>query len=225
MSLDPNGNTVMSDDEWLSVPDHTGEFYHSILHRVHHALKPKTYFEIGTLHGTTFALAKCASLAVDPGFRLSCDVVGEKPACLMYQETSDDFFAKYNPEMLLGQKVDFAFLDGLHHFEYLLRDFMNIEPYCHANSIVALHDCIPTDLHVGRRNPSDPSRWPSPPHPEWWAGDVWKTLVILTRHRPDLKIYALDAPPTGLVLITNLDPSNNKLKQDHDFDHCRVQQC
>ena len=34
--------------------------------------------------------------------------------------------------------------------------------------------------------------------------------------RPDLKIYALDAAPTGLILITNLNPHNSKLHRSYD---------
>jgi hypothetical protein len=54
-----------------------------------------------------------------------------------------------------------------------------------------------------------PHRW------NWWAGDVWRTLWVLKRHRPDLSFTVLDAPPTGLVLITNLDPSSTLLRDNY----------
>lgn len=200
----------------FSVPDHGGEPYAVLLDRLHAALRPKTYFEIGTASGASLALAKCASVAVDPNFQLSVDAVGKKPACQLFQLTSDEFFAAHDLGALLGGKVELAFLDGLHLFEFLLRDFMNTEAHCAKSSVVALHDCLPTDLYVGRRGNETAPDWPPPPHPSWWAGDVWKVLVILRRYRPDLKIYAFDAPPTGLVLVANLDPDNKILRQDYD---------
>ena len=199
----------------FSVPDHGGEFYTHILERIHDVLKPKTYFEIGTLHGSTLLLSECASVAVDPAFQLELNILGKKPSCFFFQMTSDEFFEKNNLGILLKSEVDFAFLDGLHHFEYLLRDFINIEPYCKFDSLIAIHDCIPTDLYVARRDPTPSERWPSPPHPEWWSGDVWKVLLILKKLRPDLKIYPLDASPTGLVLVTGLDSRNKILKEKY----------
>ena len=58
-----------------------GTFYQTFLKRVHSALRPKTYFEIGTLNGDTLKLASCASISVDPSFQISSDVLGNKPAC------------------------------------------------------------------------------------------------------------------------------------------------
>ncbi len=49
-----------------------------------------------------------------------------------------------------------------------------------------------------------------------WTGDVWRTALLLKRRRPDLRITVLDAAPTGLVLITNLDPHSTLLADNHD---------
>jgi hypothetical protein len=46
-----------------------------------------------------------------------------------------------------------------------------------------------------------------------WAGDVWKTAYMLQRLRPDLEIFGLNSPPTGLIAITNLDPGSQKLSR------------
>ena len=51
--------------------------------------------------------------------------------------------------------------------------------------------------------------------PGWWTGDVWKCLPALKKYRPDLKIVVVDAIPTGLVLITNLDPKNGVLADNY----------
>jgi hypothetical protein len=36
--------------------------------------------------------------------------------------------------------------------------------------------------------------------------NTWAVTLYLKRHRPDLDMLCLDAPDTGLVLVTNLDP-------------------
>lgn len=193
------------------VGEHQGTGYDLVLAALHRHLKPKSYFEIGTLTGITLSLASCPSIAVDPMFQITGNVLGQKQQCLFFQQPSDDFFAASSPSQLLGRPVDFAFLDGMHYYEFLLRDFMNIERHCARNSVVVLHDCIPCNLHLARRNPQDMALQHLAPVPTQWAGDVWKTVLALKKHRPDLRIYAYDAPPTGLIVITNLDPNSTLL--------------
>jgi hypothetical protein len=48
-----------------------------------------------------------------------------------------------------------------------------------------------------------------------WAGDVWRTLLALKKWRPDLSIHAFDAPPTGLVMITDLDPHSTLIRANY----------
>ena len=45
----------------------------------------------------------------------------------IYELTSDEFFARYDLSELLGGPVELAFIDGLHLFEQVLRDFVNLE--------------------------------------------------------------------------------------------------
>jgi hypothetical protein len=151
---------------------------------------------------------------VDPQFIISDDVIGKKPALQVFQETSDAFFAKRDLEGLLGGPVDLAFLDGMHLFEYLLRDFFNTERYCRRNSVIVLHDCAPCDEFIATRSPQDPKRRNSK-NPGWWAGDAWKMLPILKQFRPDITIYVLDSVPTGLVVVTNLDPDSRILTDNY----------
>jgi hypothetical protein len=179
-----------------------GRNLNEVLTSLHTHLRPKRYLEIGTWTGGSLALASCASLAIDPHFGLATDVVTVKPVCALYQMTSDDFFGNHDPTQVLGGPIDLAFLDGLHLFEALLRDFINTEKYCRRNSVIVLHDCIPPVLAWTPR---------TPPPGDAWTGDVWKVPLILRKYRPELKIYPLDSPPSGVVLITNLDPASSVL--------------
>ena len=203
-------------DAFFSRPRHRGAGYLKLLRRLHALQRPRSYLEIGTAAGKTLALARCASIAIDPRFRLAYDARADKPACHLFETTSDAFFAAHSPTALFGGPVDLAFIDGMHHFEFALRDFMNIEPHCRPDSLIVLHDCLPVDDHMARRNPRDRSRAALAHYPNAWAGDTWKTLWILRRCRPDLVVFAFDAPPSGLVVVTRLDPASTLLRQRYD---------
>lgn len=190
-----------------------GPTHGPVLSALHTMLKPRTYLEIGVERGDTLRLAQCPSIAVDPEMKLEEAAIGEKEACLLFRMPSDRFFEKYNPEALLGGKIDLAFLDGMHLFEFLLRDFINTEKYCRRNSVIALHDCIPTDLYLARRHRLDQSLAQQTRIRGGWCGDVWKTVLILKRYRPDLRIFAFDSALTGVILVTNLNPNSTELTE------------
>jgi capsular polysaccharide biosynthesis protein len=195
---------------------HGGTSYLSCLKEIHRTLQPRSYLEIGTLDGDSLRLAECPAIAIDPSFQIKGEIIGKKmPAMLLFQMTSDAFFQEYDPQSLLGRKVDLGYIDGLHLIENVLRDFINLERHCHNGSVIAVHDCIPLDPYMATRNQFDFSIRDRSPYKGWWTGDVWKLLLILKRYRPDLHVTAFDAPPTGLVVIQKLDPLSRVLSQHH----------
>lgn len=215
--MTPQGRSVC-------VPDLSGHHYGETLRIIHDTLQPKTYLEIGTLHGDTLALARCPSIAIDPCFDFTrpelMSRIMAKPRLHLFQMPSDDFFALHDVKALLHGPIDFAFLDGMHRCEFLLRDFANTERCCKPNSVIALHDCLPVEVLMTARTPSpEPA---SQSHRQgWWTGDVWRTALLLKRIRPDLNITALDAQSTGLLLITNLDPASSILTERY-ADHVKL---
>ena len=62
------------DQPFFSRPPHQGKSYLSVLSRLHRYRRPATYLEIGTETGRTLEMARCASIAIDPEFRLDRDV-------------------------------------------------------------------------------------------------------------------------------------------------------
>lgn len=42
-----------------------------------------------------------------------------------------------------GGRIDFAFRDGMHWLEFLLRDFLDMKRHCEKNALIALHNCMP----------------------------------------------------------------------------------
>ena len=196
------------------MPFHAGLDYFDCLSRLHTALEPARYLEIGVWRGESLARAHAASIGVDPHFLIDRDITGAKPACHLFQCGSDEFFANHDPLAILGGPIDLAFLDGMHRFEFLLRDMANAERVCRPGGAIVLHDCLPIDALITHRDQSEHLRRDAVV-PGWWAGDVWKVPVLLRQFRPDLRMLAFDAPPTGLIVITGLDPANTSLNAQY----------
>ena len=186
----------------------TGIHYIDFLAAMHDHIKPNWYFEIGTQTGKSLAVSKCNSIAVDPYFRIKTDIISKREQCHLFQMESDNFFERGILEKLVD-KVDFAFLDGMHLFEFLLRDFINTEKCCIQDSVITMHDCIPiNDISSARKWDRKATKT--------WTGDVWKLIPILRKYRPDLDISVFDCPPSGLTVVTNLDPNNMVLQENYE---------
>lgn len=182
--------------------------YLDLLAALHATLEPGWYLEIGTQRGRSLERARCRSIAIDPAFGIETDVAGALPELHLFQQTSDDFFAggflRKN-----GVLLDLAFLDGLHLFEYLLRDFINAERHAAPAAVFALHDCMPLNANMAERDRALTAS-------NEWTGDVWKLLPILRAFRPDLALTVADCPPTGLVLVANLDSASTALADSYE---------
>jgi hypothetical protein len=174
--------------------------YLVMLRRLHEALAPQLYLEIGIRHGHSFALAKAAAVGVDPMPELT---VPPPAGAQIIAATSDCFFDRGAAQALAGG-IDLAFIDGMHRAEFVLRDLMNIEQYARPGALVAIDDVFPNHpLQAERRRRT-----------RAWCGDVWKIAACLERHRPDLLVLPVDAAPAGLLLVAGLDPSQRGLR-DH----------
>ena len=180
-----------------------GEDYLRVLERVHAYVRPQTYLEIGVARGDSLRLtpSETTALGIDPAPRPRHPLRANQR---VVAETSDRFFATHDVRAELGgRSLRMAFIDGMHHFDFALRDFVNLEPYCERNSLIFVHDCYPLDERTAEREQST----------TFWSGDVWRLIVLLKRHRPDLRIVTIGTPPTGLGLITHLDPTSSALRE------------
>jgi len=170
----------------------------------------RNYLEVGVRDGGTIVNATCPTIGVDPNFAFRISPIGKKRALHLFQMTSDEFFRDYDPKAILGAPVDFAFLDGLHQFEYLLRDFINTERCCNRNSVILLDDCLPVNIEMTERTHTRATRV-DVEIKDFWTGDVWKVVSILRKYRPDLRITPVDVQPTGSILVSNLNPDSSVL--------------
>lgn len=203
VAIDPKFSDALEALAKLSFP---GPDYRQALAAVHDQLRPKTYLEIGVRFAETLRLAHAAERAVgiDPRPKPKRAL---KSNTRLFAELSDDFFAQHTLEEVFGgQRVDLAFIDGMHLFEYVLRDFANVERWCHRGSTIVLHDCLPVAPITAARDRAT----------RFWVGDTWKALECLLAHRKDLTIRVIPAYPSGLVLIQKLDPESTVLRDSHD---------
>jgi hypothetical protein len=182
--------------------------YYRFLSKLHETTLLDWYLEVGCREGLSFAPVAGKTIAVDPFFRAEINIIQRKPALHVFQSTSDDFFAS-GFLARNGIRLGAAFLDGMHLFEYLLRDFINTEAACDPGGVILLHDCVPYDHGMTTRDLEN--------LPEGsWTGDVWKLIPILQAWRPDLTVTVLDCRPTGLVAVSGLDPESRVLAEAYD---------
>ncbi len=178
-----------------------GDGYLLVLERLYRALEPETAVEIGIFQGSSLALFRPPTVAigVDPNATLLAPLQTETH---IYAETSDEFFARGRYAKLLGARpLGVGFIDGLHLFEQALKDFIGLEALCGPRSVVLMHDTVPLDDETQSRSRDT----------VFHTGDVWKVLACLKFYRPDLTFVTIGTPPTGLTLITGLDPTSRVL--------------
>lgn len=185
----------------LASAELPGEHYLQLLERIHAHLRPRTYVEIGIFAGASFRLAQppVRALGIDPEPRIAAP---PSPHHRIFRLTSDAFFAGRDlARELDGRPVELALIDGMHRFEFVLRDFMNLERHCAPASTILVHDCFPIDPTSAARERTT----------EFWSGDVWRAILALRAWRPDLRLHTIGARPTGLGVIRNLDPGSRVL--------------
>ena len=179
--------------------------YREALDFVHTTVAPRTYVETGVSQGGSlaFALPGTRAVGIDPKPKLDRPI---PRSASIYPMTSDEFFERHDLSGLLGGPVDMAFIDGMHLFEYALRDLINIEQHCSPDSVLLVHDCYPPDEVTAARERTT----------RRWSGDVWKLVPCLREYRPELRLATLDVAPTGLAVITGLDPGSRVLAERYD---------
>lgn len=165
---------------------------HEFLAEMHQVVKPKLYLEVGVQYGTSLKLATEAKVAIgiDPA-PLHVPWANQR----VYSMTADDYFDRASDN---GghDPIDFGFIDGLHHFEAALRDFLNIERFVHEKSVVVFDDILPRNQEEAHRTqcPGD------------WTGDVWKVTHLLLKYRPELQIREVNTAPTGTLVVWGFNP-------------------
>lgn len=172
-----------------------GATYLQLLDRLHDGLEPDFYIEIGVRYGDSLRLARGSALGIDPWPKAQ----NLSPDHEVMATTSDAFFLNHGMEDRPIPKL--ALIDGLHLFEYALRDFMNLERVMSPGGIIVIDDAAPFHPLQARRKRETRT----------WTGDVWKLAACLREHRPDLDIQLVKTGPTGVLVVSRLDPRSTVL--------------
>lgn len=178
--------------------------YREFLERLHRALRPATYLEIGVGGGHSLALARGRSIGIDPDFAITAPIAGDVS---LFRTTSDEYFARPEPlAPFSGAPVDLTFLDGMPLLEFALRDFIHVERASRPSSVIVVNHIFPAEAERAARTGSGPV----------WTGDVYKIVEVLRQYRPDLTLSLVDTAPTGLLLVSGLDPRSPVLTDRYD---------
>ena len=185
----------------LAVLRLPGEDYLVWLDRLYRLLSPETVIEIGAEESLSLALLQSPTIAI---------CVNANPLVLapltaeahIFPETSDEFFARRGAERVLsGRPLSVAFVDGMCLYEQALKNVIGLEPLCGPRSVLIMRGTIPLDEPTQRRTRET----------VFHTGDVWKAVLALKECRPDLEIFTIATPPSGLTVVTGLDPSSRVL--------------
>lgn len=182
-----------------------GPGYRDWLAWLHRHLQPALYVEIGVDKGESLALAQAPTQAIgiDPapvGDPLSRCTARTQ----LYPQSSEDFFRAPPAGCFLhGQGFNLAFVDGDHRFQSVLDDFIRLEPWAAPGALLVLHDTLPLTALT-----ASPARQSG-----FYTGDGWKIVPCLRGLRPELRMVTLPVAPTGLTLVTGLDPTSTRLRE------------
>ncbi len=171
--------------------------YLEVLRVLHEQLRPALYLEIGVRNAHSLRLALGDAIGVDPSRQFQ----GDLPGAIRFHESTSDGFFEHEAAAAIQRPVEFAFIDGMHLFEYALRDFINVERHAAPWSLVVFDDVCPNHVAQATRERGTKA----------WMGDIWKIRPCLEHFRPDLRLLTLDTWPSGMLAVTGLDPGNRVL--------------
>lgn len=184
----------------------------TVLQKIIDHIKARTYLEIGVEKGTIISRIKAPhKIGVDPKMifpkRLRIQKLLGFAKFQTIEETSDIFFEKYATKILF-QRIDVAFIDGLHTYQQSLKDVENTLRYLNTEGIIVLHDCNPLNYasaYPVKKSIDEVIRLADQGDlPGWngaWNGDVWKALAHLRIKHENLNIFTLDLD-WGLGIIS-----------------------
>lgn len=183
-------------------------WYKTFLPKLHQVVAPERYVEIGIRHGYSLSLSpKAKKIAIDPTYGAE-HMQFEVAHTTFFRLTSDKFFETQDLKELMPEGFDLGYIDGLHLFEFALRDFINLERFAAPGGVVIVDDVIPRTEAEAARKASGGS----------WAGDVWKLVECFRTYRPELLATAMltRSEPTGCLILTAPDRSNRVLSERYN---------
>lgn len=146
----------------------------------------KNYLEIGLSAGKTFQNVKFAfRVGVDPHPLFALDKLPKQSN--VYSITSDDYFA-----ICEEPTFDLVFIDGLHTFDQTYRDLIHSLELC-PTGLILIDDVVPSDEFSAMRDQmeSQAARKKAGIRGSSWHGDVFKVILCLSDHHPELSVRTI----------------------------------
>jgi hypothetical protein len=162
-------------------------------------LNAKRYLEIGVSKGETFRDVEIAErTGVDPNFLFDTKEKSNEFTRFVVN-TSDGFFST---EPLLPP-YDVAFIDGLHTFEQVVRDFSNVLLHTHWQSAIIIDDTLPSDVYSAIPDIRSAHRFRKAAGGEGlaWHGDVFKTVFYIHDFWPSLNYRTITGSGNPQTLV------------------------
>jgi hypothetical protein len=167
---------------------------HTFLAELHRRLKPEVYLEVGVQFGTSLLLASESKVAygIDPNPLITdTDLHILMGNHTVIKATSNEAFG---PTMAIEYPpIDLAFIDGLHHAEQALKDFIHIARRLGSGGVIVFDDVLP-------RNQKEAARLQCPGD---WTGDVWRIAAKINA-MPGVSSIYVNTDPTGVLVVTNV---------------------
>lgn len=129
----------------------------------------------------------------------------------LYLTTSDLFFQKFT------YKYDIIFIDGLHTYDQVKRDFENSIKSLNPNGIIVLHDMNPEDVNVNGYIISGEERSKSFNEGGQWNGDCFKLAIDIYNGLYKYQYVTLDMDNGCMVVypFINREVENKNITKDY----------
>ncbi len=173
--------------------------------------KLNNYLEIGVHNGhILFRIKSNFKIAIDPKFAF--DTIRKFGKIILnpynlynqyFEKSSDAFFAEDAATIIDNKKIEISLVDGMHQYDFALRDIENTLKYLSDDGVIVVHDCNPqTKAASGTWD-----EWQERNEAGFWNGDVWKAIVHLRSLRNDINVFVLNCDH-GLGIITKAKKEN-----------------
>jgi hypothetical protein len=207
---------------------------HGFLQSMHGTLVPRTYLEVGVSHGDSLRLALCLAVGIDPApviespLRATTHVAKMTSDEFFAQRHPLDAYYQHGdvrwqsvvrrPHLVKSwlqgaprrrdreRFAELALIDGMHHAEFALRDFMNVEQNSAPWSVIVFDDMLPQNHEQALRTRATVD----------WTGDVFRLHKVLNTYRPDLVTVLVDTEPTGVLVVFAPNHLDERLRTSYD---------
>lgn len=174
-------------------------------------LNAKRYLEIGVETGDTFHQVNCCEkVAVDPSFLFEISSAGElnqHGSCDYHQVSSDQFFQKLDRN---AASFDLVFIDGLHHYDQVMRDFAGSILFSHSKTVFLVDDVLPCDAFSALREQRQAlelrHQYSNGYKGNAWHGDVYLFVLMLPVYFPLYRFRTLMEPGANPQTVIWYDP-------------------